>query len=134
MTTNNMHFVYCKYVILKEIEKDNPGKNPEELFEEIITWCKKNCTNTLWSHNKISRARSIESYGLKRICERELRKAGIMRYVANNWLKLALIAAGLDVTAFNNVSRDNRLTYRPVIRPEILNNSVNFIWRVKPES
>lgn len=104
------------------------GITPYELFDKIVNWCRLNIKNKKWSHNRLSGSRFANSYGAKHICQRE-----IGYYVANNWMKAAMIAAGLMVTDIRNVNEDNRVTYKPVTFADIFATHCNFICRVKPE-
>lgn len=127
----------CKELVLK----DMPGQigswhgerfdiTPEEHFENIIQWCKNNMTSKIWSHQPSAKHQCDTSYGAKHKCERELKC-----YVANNWMKLAMIYAGLEVCHVKNVDYNTgHVEKEPIQLCDILTNNQNFIYRFKKDN
>ena len=100
----------------------------EQQYENIKIWCVNRVRNKAWSHNK-SCLNSITSYGLKHECERDLKC-----YVANNWMKMALIDAGFEVANRKDVEPTSGKLYRqPISINDILDGGVNFIFRQPKE-
>ena len=128
----------CKSLVIKNIEESHlcdswdgipTNITPEDHFWNIVKWCGK-LKSTIWSSNRTStKYNFITSYGAKHECERALKC-----YVANNWMKLAMIYAGLEVCNANCVDYDSGKLHKiPVKWEDILINSENFIFRRKPK-
>lgn len=100
---------------------------PERHYNDIVNWVKEHVKNKAWSYAKTVRYRhGATSYGAKHDCERDLRC-----YVANNWMKMAMIDAGLDLARVYDVDDDTGKIYRTKIDcTDILTNGVNLIFRV----
>lgn len=97
----------------------------EEHFQHIIDWCNNNIKSTIWScHKKSTKQSFYTSYGAKHSCERDLQC-----YVANNWMKLAMIFSGLEVCNDKREDDNGRVWYGPVTWQSILVNCENFICR-----
>ena len=92
---------------------------PEEHFNNIITWCDANIKSRIWSDKSSSKNGFRTSYGAKHKCEKDLKC-----YVANNWMKLAMIYSGLEVT-YNRLEKDGD----KINIQDICENSINFICR-----
>ena len=132
----------CKELVIKNIEETNCPVQwdgsikeipAEKQFENIVEWCRQNIKSTIWSHNKSAKYTWETSYGAKHRCESQLKC-----YVANNWMKLAMIYSGLEVANTYFVNRDTgRLEGLGIRLDEILTNTENFICRrsnKKPEN
>ena len=138
MTKNE--FIETKNKILQEI-KVCPFEKVVS-YDFIIEWIKNNVQNEIWSDKKSSykKSPSRTTYGLKHVIESELDKNGRVQiyngYCANNWVKLALIELGFDVCYCHDDSRDWNEEYQNwITKPEyVLDNSVNYIWRVGHEN
>ena len=122
----------CKKLVLKDIEEQNCPVHwdgtvreisPTTQFNEIVNWCIYNIKTKAWSYRKSSSVPWSTSYGAKHKCERDLQC-----YVANNWMKLAMIYAGLDVCD-DRLIEDGHLMRSPVKYDDILTNHVNFVVR-----
>lgn len=100
---------------------------PEIHYKNIVNWVNENIKNKAWSNTKTMRYKhGVTSYGAKHDCERDLRC-----YVANNWMKMAMIDAGLDLAKYDDVDYDTGRLYRSKIDcTDILTNTVNMIFRV----
>jgi len=100
---------------------------PESHYNDIVNWAKERVKNKAWSYARTVRyAHGATSYGAKHDCERDLRC-----YVANNWMKMAMIDAGLDLAKADDVDDETNKIYRTKIDcTDILTNSVNLIFRV----
>lgn len=104
--------------------------SPEQQYENIVEWCRSKIKNVAWSHNDSARTTFHTSYGAKHQCERQLKC-----FVANNWMKMAMIDAGLEVNSVNNISYETGRTIGYGVRlDEILTNSENFVCRVKSKN
>lgn len=95
-------------------------EDAEKFFSSIKEWCSYNVSNTKWS-NKARHAKSLTSYGLKHVCERDLGK-----YVANNWVKAALYEEGFSVKVISNFS--GRLL--SATTADFFLNTTNFVFKV----
>jgi len=115
---------HCKPIILKDIEYMLECNDSIDKYTEICGWVFKNLTRKTWSHHGKSGWRL--SYGLKHRCEDDL---GF--YVANNWIKLAMLENGLDVLDANCIDYyTGKLTFQYTItEKEVLDNSISFIYR-----
>lgn len=126
----------CRQLVIENIRETNypapwDGEvkdiSPEQQYNNIVRWCKTNIKNITWSHNDSARLTFKTSYGAKHRCEQALKC-----YVANNWMKMAMIDAGLEVNSTKNVSYETgRVGMFGVRLDQILTNSENFICRVK---
>lgn len=125
----------CRDIVISNIQDVNcpvywDGKVREvpakEQYDIIKEWCRNRVKNIQWSHHDRKGNLGYTTYGLKHTCERDLKS-----YVANNWIKMALIDIGIEVTNVDNVDSDsNRLLYKgPIDIEDILVNSENFIYR-----
>lgn len=125
----------CKELVLNDMKGHIgywDGKKyditPEEHFQNIIDWCRDKIMSKVWSNRKGSRLTFSTSYGAKHNCERDLKC-----YVANNWMKLAMIYAGLEVAIITNEYTDINDKYCYSIEKikisDILTNHINFIVR-----
>lgn len=126
----------CKMIILDDMKNESncliqswDGKpcdvTAEEHFNNIVEWCKTHFKNIAWSHHKSSKLFYSTSYGFKHNCERDLKC-----YVANNWMKMAMICAGLEVCNCKYVDYETgRVEKTPILLSDILTNSINFIVR-----
>lgn len=127
----------CKELVLNDMRNDSNcliqewdgqkcNVTPEEHFENIVAWCINNIKSTIWSCHDSAKYTWYTSYGAKHACERKLKC-----YVANNWMKMAMICAGLEVCHINCVDKDSGRVYKsPIIISDILTNDQNFIVRV----
>ena len=116
--------------LIEEWDGEKCNVTPEEHFNDIVEWCRNNIKSSIWSfHRKSTRYTWITSYGAKHRCESQLRC-----YVANNWMKLAMIYAGLEVTNDKNIDYDGKLLKTGIRLDEILTNSINFICRKSNKS
>lgn len=98
---------------------------PEEHFNNIVQWCRDNIKSTIWSCQSSAKS-CYTSYGFKHKCERKLKC-----YVANNWMKMAMICAGLEVRHCNCVDYETGYVEKqPIILSDIITNAENFIVRV----
>lgn len=90
---NNPDLGNVKEPIIKEIMSFHrmTEEEAEDFLKKIRSWCASNVTNSKWS-NVDPRAKSKTTYGLKHECERDLD-----RYVANNWMKVALYLEGFPL-------------------------------------
>lgn len=97
----------------------------KQQYENIKLWCVNRVKNKAWSHNK-SCINSVTSYGLKHECERDLKC-----YVANNWMKMALIDSGFEVANIKDIEFNSGRLYRTsIFINDILTNHINFIYRL----
>lgn len=129
----------CKELVLKNmkesklIEEWDSKKckvTPEEHFDNIVKWCKEHIVSYVWSHRTGSKYNWDTSYGAKHVCERELKC-----YVGNNWIKLAMIYAGIEVCSTKYVDKENgKVEKRPVELWEVLCDDINFICRFKDDN
>ena len=86
----------------------------------IIKSIRTNYCDTTWYVDSCDRI-------AKHKCERDLKS-----YVANNWMKLAMILSGLEVCTSDCVDFETGKVYnRPVSFQDILTNNINFICRRK---
>lgn len=127
----------CKELVLDDMKNEShflieswDGKptnvTPEEHFENIVNWCKTKIKSTIWSCHKSSKNAFCTSYGAKHRCESQLKC-----YVANNWMKMAMICAGLEVCNDKCVDFDTgHVSKMPIIPSDIITNTQNFIVRV----
>lgn len=125
----------CKKIIINDINTSGLCKEwdsipcnvtAEEHFEHIVDWCKKTIKSTIWSCHESSKNTFFTSYGAKHTCEKKLKC-----YVSNNWMKLAMIYAGLEVCNVNCIDYDNnRVNKMPICISDILTYKTNFIVRV----
>lgn len=115
---------HCKPIILKDVEYMLECNDSIDKYTQICVWVFKNLTRKTWSHH--AKMGWSASYGLKHRCEDDL---GF--YVANNWIKLAMIENGLDVCDANCVDYETGKlsTKRKPTSEDVLNNSINFIYR-----
>lgn len=116
----------CKGLI-ESWDGEPTNVTPEEHYEHIVEWAKTHIKNKAWSSSSTQSWRNgATSYGAKHECERDLKC-----YVANNWMKMAMIDAGLDVTYRTSVDYETGKVYREkIFLSDVLKNSVNFIFRV----
>ena len=128
----------CKRLVLKNMKDsyslieywdgEKTMVTPEKHFKNIIQWCKDNIYSTIWSNQKSSKMTFKTSYGAKHECERKLKC-----YVANNWMKLAMIYAGFEVCDSYCIEyKTDYVSKSPIDANEILTNHINFIVR-KPK-
>lgn len=127
----------CKELVLNNMKNDNNGLiqewdgkkcnvTPEEHFNNIVDWCKNNIKSTIWSCHDSAKYTWYTSYGAKHACERKLKC-----YVANNWMKMAMILAGLEVRHINCVDYETGyVDKQPIKLSDIITNTENFIVRV----
>ena len=115
---------HCTPIVIKEIRDMLECNNPMYRYQLICDWVEDNLTRKTWSHHGKSGWRL--SYGLKHRCEDDL---GF--YVANNWIKLAMLENGLDVLDANCIDYyTGKLTFQYTItEKEVLDNSISFIYR-----
>lgn len=112
--------------LIKEWDGVKCNVTPEKHFENIVNWCKNNIVSTIWSHQKSSKYTWNTSYGAKHACEKKLKC-----YVANNWMKLAMIYAGLEVCDTKCVDYETgHVDKNPILLSDIITNNQNFIVRV----
>ena len=98
----------------------------EQHFNNIVEWCKQHLTSYVWSNHRSSKMAYNTSYGFKHACERALKC-----YVANNWMKMAMICAGLEVRNCNCVDYETGyVEHAPILLSDIITNNQNFIVRV----
>lgn len=125
----------CRSLILNEMKRRNASFNywngehfdrdPQEHYSNIVNWCKTNLKNKCWSSCKtVWRRQSMTSYGAKHECEIDLHG-----YVAENWMKMAMIDAGLDVCSELCIYYSKRLVREKVHFTEILANGIHFFYR-----
>jgi len=124
----------CKKLVLENIKTSNCPVHwdgtvreisPEEQFDNIVNWCKENIKSPVWSHQDSAKYTWHTSYGAKHRCESKLKC-----YVANNWMKLAMIYAGLEVANGYFINYETgRLDSTGIRLDEILTNTVNFVCR-----
>lgn len=115
----------CNHLI-QEWDGIKCNVTPEEHFDNIVNWCRNNIVSTIWSHQPSAKYTWNTSYGAKHLCERKLKC-----YVANNWMKMAMICAGLEVCHKNCVEFETGRVYKsPLIASHIITNTENFIVRV----
>lgn len=114
----------CKPIILKDIEYMLECNDSIDKYTQICVWVFKNLKRKTWSH--LAKTGCKASYGFKHRCEQEL---GF--YVANNWMKLAMIENGLDVCDSNYIDFETGrlLSHCPPTSSDLLDNSINFIYR-----
>ena len=127
----------CKELVLNDMKYDShclieswdgypTNVTPEEHFENIINWCINNIKSTIWSCHDSAKYTWNTSYGAKHRCEKSLQC-----YVANNWMKMAMICAGLDVRNVKCVDFETGYVNKsPIIPSDIITNTQNFIVRV----
>ena len=108
--------------LIKKWDGEYTNITAEKHFENIVQWCKDNIKSKTWSYNSSSKDGFSTSYGAKHKCEKKLKC-----YVANNWMKLAMIFSGLEVC-----DREYVVNKRPVLFHDILTNRINFICRRLP--
>ena len=126
---------HAKNEVIKNMEtyelkhwETNETITPDEHFNNIVKWCEDNIYHWVWSNKKSVKYGWSNSYGAKHYCERTLK-----RYVANNWIKVAMIYAGLEVCCLDDMfPYDDNLVYKPTIM-EFLIDENNFICR-KPKN
>lgn len=118
---------YAKELVIKDMTEMNLSYwdrsdvvNPEEHFNNIVNWCKENVYRKVWSNKKSVKYGWSYSYGAKHRCEDKLKC-----YVANNWIKLAMIYAGLDVAVEDMLFDDY---CKPTIQ-DCLTNHINFVCK-----
>lgn len=100
---------------------------PEQHLNNIVKWCNENIKSYVWSNHKSNKCGFRTSYGAKHKCEKDLQC-----YVANNWMKLAMILSGLEVCCGDCIDFETGKVYnKPVSFQDILTNSVSFICRRK---
>lgn len=126
----------CKQLVLDNMKESGLIKQwdgipthitPEQHFNNIVNWCKDNIKSHVWSSHDSNKCGFRTSYGAKHKCERDLKC-----YVANNWMKLAMILSGLEVCNYDCIdSETDRVYNRPVSFQDILTNNINFICRRK---
>lgn len=124
----------CKELVIKDIKESHlcdqwdgmpTNVTPEEHFQNIVDWCNENIKSTIWSIHNSSKCGFYTSYGAKHKCERDLKC-----YVGNNYIKLAMIYAGLEVCNRRMVDNDTEYVYKSQVKwQDILTNSENFICR-----
>ena len=115
---------HCTPIVIEEIRNMLECTNPMYRYQLICDWVEDNLTRKTWSHKGKSGWRL--SYGLKHRCEDDL---GF--YVANNWIKLAMLENGLDVLDANCIDYyTGKLSFQYTItEKEVLDNTISFIYR-----
>lgn len=128
----------CRNLILKNIETSGLIESfdgelctvtPKEHYNNIVAWCKKHLHTPIWSDKKSCKLTSSTSYGFKHQCERDLKC-----YVANNWMKMAMIDAGLEVKKLTGTCYNGEYGRSNIMLSDIITNKINFIVRTPPKS
>jgi len=122
LVLKNMRDEYC---LIEYWDGQLCNVTPEEHFNNIVNWCKNHIKSTIWSCQRSAKSLFYTSYGAKHECERKLKC-----YVANNWMKVAMIYAGLEIVNDDCEDSTGYVCKQPVILSELLDNSKNFIVRV----
>ena len=129
----------CKELVLNDMKNDSHclieswdgvkcNVTPEEHFNNIIEWCRTKIKSYVWSCHKSTKYTWQTSYGAKHECERKLKC-----YVANNWMKMAMICAGCEVCNINCIDYETGYVNKmPIKLSDIITNNQNFIVR-KPK-
>lgn len=126
----------CKELVLNDMRNDShclieqwDGKpcnvTPEEHFDNIVNWCKTHIKSTIWSCQPSAKSTFWTSYGAKHRCESYLKC-----YVANNWMKVAMLYAGLEIRHKKCVDYDTGyVSKNQIILSDLVTNNQNFIVR-----